>query len=65
MYGHGETTFGVRLSTTWENFCEDVLLVESRNGLQDVTCLQMFKRCCNMLGFLSMLWGDRLATDIS
>ena len=55
----------MRLSTTWENFCEDVLLVEFRNELQDVTCLQMFKRCCNMLGFLSMLWGDRLATDIS
>ena len=32
-------------------FCEDVVQVEFRNWLQDVTCLQMFKRCLTCWDF--------------
>ena len=47
-------------------FCEDVVQVEFRNWLQDVTCLQMFKRyltCCDFSPYCG--GGARLATDLS
>ena len=48
-------------------FCEDVVQVEFRNWLQDVTCLQMFKRCLICWDFSPYCGGGgaRLATDIS